>query len=676
MTEDFGMNPPAMPPFGPDGSLGMTETPSVPQVNPLDELQAQLAREAGLKDLHQWAVDFIQKSRDWRRQSFEERWFNYQRDADAIYDPGIASLKKPWQSKAFIPLVPSHRETLQAQLYKTIIGARPVLEMKARGKFMDPHEDQAENIRDLILREVEKSRFEVGFNKVLDDATTYGSGLCRIRYETKTEDRKIRLPELQAPDIQAIEYAGQLPERPAVSGYGEQIVPVVTYRGVRFDWVSIWDFYPDPRSLEIKGSPCGIAYPITYGDVVKGATEGYFFPEAVEKLKNTDDQNDTKNSGKREVKANREISDVTVSMPDYGKQLGCFEIYAKLPKKWVYVRGEQIDDPEKLVPARLIVHPNCVLTVEAHDQYEGDAPVFKMDYMPVNGQFYGRGIPEMLGALQDVLNEGVNARIDAIAIALNKSFAVIEQFLINPKEIGTEPGMVARIDAKAMRQAGFDDIRKVMMELPLGQIDRAAFIDPQEMERYAQERTSASKVTLGTAGQTGDTNDTLGGMELLRQTANEKIAYIGMLSEFGFLHEIFREFFKVIYLNLTPEDVQIVLGERAQFFRLLAPEQVEQDYKYQPQGIFTQENKAQSQARLASIFQQFQPFPWTKPEAFFDRELQSNNEDPLDFRLTDQELYQKLMAEGSMQQANEPLEPPAEAEPAKPKKKKANGKGR
>lgn len=621
------------------------------QLDQLQGIQSQMDRETALKDLLDWATGFISKSRDWRRQSWEERWLNYQRDADCIYDPTLASQKKSWQSKAVIPLVASHRESIQAQLYKTIIGARPPLEMKARGKFQDPRQDQSTNIRDLILRDVEKSRLEIGFNNVLDDATTYGSGFCRIRHEEKREDRKIQEPiyvEADPMAIAVLSQQGQMPPQPQVIGYQSTVQEVVTYRGVRFEPISIWDVYPDPRALKINGNAIAIKYPITYGDVVKGAASGYFFPECVEKLKHIDDQNEPKNTGKRQVKDNRNIVDVQVSMPDYGKQLDCYEVFAKLPKKWSYLQGEEIDDPEKLVPCRVIFHENCVLAIEINDQYDGEPPIFKMDYFPVNGQFYGRGIPEMLGALQDVVNEGVNARIDAIAIKLNHSFAVIEQFIINPKEIGTQPGIVARIDAKAMRQANFDDIRKVLMELPLGDIDRAAFIDTQEMERYAQERTSVSKVTLGTSDQGRDTNDTLGGMEMLRNITNEKIAYIGMLAEFMFLHEIFREYWKVIYANLTPQDLEAALGERAQTFMLLSPEQIEQDYKYEPQGIFTQENKAQVQARLGAVHQQFAAFPWIKHEAFFDKELQTINEDPESYRMSPEELYQMLMSQGMM----------------------------
>lgn len=620
-------------------------------MNPFQDssnIGAAVNRTAMIAELLVFANDFVDRSRNWRRQSWETRWLDYQRDADGIYDQEIAKTKAAWQAKIHIPLIPSHRESLKAQLYKTIAGSRPILEMKARGQ-VSRETDQSGNIRDLILREVEKSRFEVTLDAILDDATTYGSGFGRLRWETVTADRKHRVPVPGPIDplvAEAMAAQGQLPPAPPIVGYEDQIVEVTTFRGTRFDWVNIWDFYPDPRALKIKGSACAFAYNITYGDVVGGATKGYFFPEAVDTLKYTDDQpGDGKNTGKRAVKANRQLTDARVKTPDYGKPLECYELFARLPKKWVYLNGEEIDDPEKLVPARIIFHRLAILAVEANDQYDGEPPVFKMDYMPVNGRFYGRGIPEMLGGLQDVVNEGVCQRIDTLAIALNKTWALIQQFIVNPEEIGKDAGTMVLVDAKKMREANIDDIRKVVMELPLGNIDRAAYVDPQEMERYAQERTSASKVTLGTA-QGKDVNDTARGMELLRSVTNEKLAYIGMFAEFVFLHEVFREYWKVTYANLTPEDLVNALGpERAATFELLSPEQVEQDYRYEPQGIFTQENKAQVQARLGSVRDRYRDQPWLKHEAFFDKELQTIGEDPESYRMSEDELRAMLVSQ-------------------------------
>src|SRR3990167_5672450 len=108
-----------------------------------------ISREQSLADLLSWGNSFIEKSAEWRKNSFETQWRRWQRNADGIYDPGISAKKESWQSRAFVPITPSHRENAQDQLFKTEVGPRPPLEIKARpGIVSSPELDQSQNIRD------------------------------------------------------------------------------------------------------------------------------------------------------------------------------------------------------------------------------------------------------------------------------------------------------------------------------------------------------------------------------------------------------------------------------------------------------------------------------------------------------------------------------------------------
>jgi hypothetical protein len=184
-------------------------------------------------------------------------------------------------------------------------------------------------------------------------------------------------------------------------------------------------------------------------------------------------------------------------------------------------------------------------------------------------------------------------------------------------------------------------------------------MDPQELERYAQERTSNNRVTMGTAGQVKDANDTLGGMQLLKQSAGEKFAFVGMMQEFTALHDIFRMFYKLIYQNIEPEYVAKILGpERAQTFKLLNPEEVEQDYIYQPLGVYTQDSKGAMQARLQAITQQFMMEPWFDKMKAFDKTVQTAGIDPNALKLSPEDMQQRLVADGMMKMESGPMGKP------------------
>lgn len=599
-----------------------------------------LSQNVMLKELLAWSNSFIEQSASWRRNSFEEQWRRWQRNSDAIFDPAISAGKEPWQSRAFVPLTPSHRETIQAQLFKTIVGPRPPLEVKARPS-VNPQFDQSQNIKDLIAREMEKSRFEVNFNGVLEDATTYGSGFCRIRWEDQTDDRKTKQPVFEPVSIfDPTSLLRSMSGQRRVIGYQDVIQEEVIYRGTVIEHISIWDIFPDPKALTIKGHAIGYRYDTTYGEIVKGAQEGYYLESAVNALKDiaSDEQSPM---DKRTVESDRRIDDSQIQRTDYQKILRCYEIQARLPKKWVLINGEDIDDPEKLIPAIVRFHKTAVVSVALNTTHDGEPNIYKCDYIPVALQFYGRGVPEMLKDVQLVSNEEVNQRLDAKSLTINPMSAVIEKAVLYPdKDLVSKPGGYVRLNANTFGGQPFST-DSVLRKMEMGDLPQAAFIEAQEWERWAKERTSANSATLASRGPGSDANETLGGMELLRDQANSKFAYIGMLMEFDFLYQVFRAYWKRIYENLDPQILVQALGEqRAATFQLMSPEQIDSDYQYIPQGIYEMENKLQRQAVLASIRQQFAGAPWLNDLAFFKKELQSANEDPSLYTFPEAEAVQ------------------------------------
>jgi len=640
---------------------GMTPVPPAenPIMEPIEAPDMQvLSRDQMLSELHTWCKEFVQKSKQWRQTSYEADWLKWQRAARSLYDPALAKKKEPWQSRAVWPVTASHRENAMAQLFKTEIGPRPPLDVKAR-KGVVPQEipgaDQSQNIKDLVIREREKSGYELARNGVLDDKTTYGSGFAQVFFETKVEDRLVQEPileEINPFDLGSVQRA--LSGQRQVIGYKPVVKPQVIYRGVRFRDLSIWDVFPDPQSLQIKGHPIAIRYYITYGEIVDGAKPtpdgkpGYVLPEAVEKLRSVASE-ETTPADKQQEKAQLGIADTRVERPSYGRLLECYEVQARLPKKWVLINGEEIDDPEALMPAKIRIHEQCVIAVEMNDSYDGEPNIYKDDYMPAKGQFYGVGIPEMLKDVQDVTNESINQRLDSAAVSLLNVYAVIEKSVIDPKDFTLGPGSAIRLKAID----GITQVEHLLRKIDMGSIDRAAFIEPQEWERAAQERTSITQTSLGTED---NTDTTLGAQKIQQGVTGAKLAYIGMLSEYGFQKEIFNAYWKLIYQNYQPEDYAKALGpERAATIVPMSPEQIESDYQYFSLGIFEAENKALRQARMAQWDQQFGAAPWANRVEVAKSELQSMDEDPERFIIQEAEAVQIMqkaqeMAQGMAQQ--------------------------
>lgn len=620
------------------------------------DLEKEMAMQAAKTELLAHCLAFKNKSENWRRSSYEGKWHKYQRAADGIFDPDIAAKKEAWQSKVHIDLTASHRETIHGHIFKTIVGVNPPLEMAARYELGEA--DQSKNIQDIILREMDKARWGVELDKCLHDADTFGSGFIRRYYRTTVEKRKLRRERVEqfTDDLNPmgmLGYAARAATGKLRKEYTTTEEDVITYRGLELKHYSIWDIFPDPKALQVRGSTIACRYPITYEEIVKGADEGYYLTSAPIDLKA--EKGDRKyNQGEDTVQATRQVSDSTTDKTDYQQDYDCYEIFGRIPKKWIYtIMGEEFENGEELCPARVIFHEKCLIAVEVNDDYEGEPPIDKFDYMPRNGSFYGVGIPEMVANPQAVINEIVNQRLDNGAQALNHTFAVIEKALVNPKQdLVSKPGQIIRLDAKYIPNgnAGNAISQFVINDTPV----RAGFSEVNEAERWAQERTSANRVTLGTAGLVKDANQTLGGQELLKESAGDKFSYIGLRMEIDGLQEFFKGIWKTIYNNITPEDVEESIGpERAATFVLVSPEEISRDYVYRPMGVFTMENKTLRTAQIMQLRQVFVGAPWLDDEKIFNMAAQSMGQEPESFKKTEEQILQDQAMQIGM-------EPPAE----------------
>lgn len=599
------------------------------------------------KELHNHVLSFITKSENWRRSSFETDWLKWQRAADGIFDPILASKKAAWQSKVHIDMTASHREAIHGHIFKTIVGVNPPVEIAAR--FNLGEADQSENIQAIIIRELDKAKWGIEIDKMLNDADTFGSGFIRRAYKTVIEKRKLRKEVIEQftdnlNPMGMASYALRAATGKLKKSYQASYEDVITYRGVELKHISIWDIFPDPKALQVRGTTIACRFHETYECILRGIAQGYYLPSAKEDLKNEPGDNRFA-VGNATVQADRNVTDMVTDKTDYQQDYEMFDLYGRMPKKWIYtILDEPFDDGEELVPARIIFHKKALVGVEINDDYEGEPTIDKFDYLPRNGSFFGGGIPWMLASPQAVVNEVVNQRLDNGAQALNHSFAVIEKSLVNPKlDLVSKPGQVIRLDAKYVPNG---DVRNAFTQLQVNDTPiRAGFAEVNDAERWAQERTGSNRIMMGSVGTGRDGTKTLGEQQMLKEAGGEKFSYIGLRMEIDGLAEMYRGIWKTIYNHITPEDIVESIGEeRAQNFVLVSPEELSRDYVYRAMGVFTMENKALRQSQIMQIRQAFLGAPWADDEAFFDASFRNIDEDPDKFKKDDNQIMQDQAA--------------------------------
>lgn len=152
------------------------------------------------------------------------------------------------------------------------------------------------------------------------------------------------------------------------------------------------------------------------------------------------------------------------------------------------------------------------------------------------------------------------------------------------------------------------------MPLEFPDLAKSFFEHRFNLERMVQEKTGVNRVTLGSSGLVKDTNQTLGGMELLKNMFNERVAAYAMILEAAFFMKVAERTYGLIYQNLDQEDMKSILGEspvqigvlpipgpdglpmphivpRYAAFVFVPPEEVAKSYRFKPMGLFTIDNK-------------------------------------------------------------------------------------
>lgn len=593
------------------------------------------------EELLAYVQSFYRKSWDWRSQRMHDKWNRCDRNYHAIYDPDKAAQKEPWQSTMFIDVTFQNVEVISSQIYKTMMAPRPPIQTMA-GPAGD--ELQARLIQDVVDYELRKSGFDLAFYDALKEAVKYGSGFVKLYWEKVEDIRNRRVPIEQEPH-EVIQNApqealmGQQPmPQPMIKGFQMAPVNVMLKNNLCSRWVHIRDIFPEPNTT--TWDKVIHRDKISYGEICRYINSGQFF-DVKDKLQDVT-EGEKFEQDIQDIKQSRGYFEVNRDMPRNEKRHTIWELYNQIPAKWLQFDMDEGDTAEELVPAKVMVASGlALLSSEINTQYDGECNILKFDYIRT-GETYGKGIPEVLFDDQDEINESGNLGIDNMNLIINKMVVVTEAALVNPdQDLVSKPGAMIRL------KNNVDDVRKAIMPMEFPDLAKSFFEHRFNIERMVQEKTGANRVTLGSSGLVKDTNQTLGGMELLKQMFNERVAAYGMVMESGFLIKAAERIYGLIYQNLHPDDLLPILGDhpvlidqvpgpmgmmpihvpRYKAFVFVPPEEVGRSYRFKPMGIFSLENKVVKQAQFMDWTKVFAPVVNLPEAAKYSAELMGMNDE-------------------------------------------------
>jgi hypothetical protein len=566
------------------------------------------------KEAAKFVSDFYRKSFDWRNNglsSYHQKWDRWERNYHNIYDPEIRAKKEPWQSCMFVPYSVTNVEVITTSLFKLLFGKRESIRFDPR-EMGD--ELQAELHSDVLAYEMDMSGIIEESNKILKEIGIFGSAFMKVYWKKTEENRKLIEPVRRGFVGTAKSLmAGEIARPNDIIGMKQKEQRVTVEDDCRVECVHIRDIFLEPNSRNTDRI-LHRQKNITYGELVrmsKMKTAGgnvLIDKDSVAQLKNVS-ESDKFEEDMATIQLDLGNGDPTLVRTDYDKRHTCFEYWGPIPRKWINLEmpestDEDIARANEMVPGKILVaSSNYYLASEENPNPIPKPPFVKFDYIDC-GQTYGKGICAIIEGLQEQGNEVTNLRIDNVALTMNKVVGVLEKHLRDTNELKWSPGAVIRIKGDIV-----DDARKAIFPIEMGTVDIGGYRETTEIERQIQEATAANRVTIGSAGLKQDTNQTLGGMELLRQAAYDRFAVYAFLIGNKF-KEVASLIMSLSYQNSGPERNKQILGEipleilpnewvpRWQAYRPLPPHEIVKRYNLKIVDIFGMENRAMKAQQL------------------------------------------------------------------------------
>lgn len=469
------------------------------------------------------------------RKPHEEQWLKYYK----AYRSFVAPRKKgQWQSQVWMPISFYVIETilprLAAQLPSAVVnpvGPEDVLPAKTMEEVIHWAEDKSE----LYVEQV----------KAVKSSLIYGTGILKINYEEKKGYNIVEEPVMEETtsdvatgqldvDGNQIMQTVPMPPQPVIdpeTGMPKtQTVrsPYFTYQGPAAQAVDIDDFFPDPIASDI-----GDARYVIHRVYRDRAHLEKMFAKG-EYKRPPQDTWETYLTEFAALKRQGEIGLSGDSLPDRERDL------FPLLELWtddfcVTILGER--------------GTGILLRAIRNPYGHGEKPFVKIVDHIVPHEFWGVGELEPLEGIQDTLNAIWNSRIDNVKISLNKMFAVVMDYMIDPNDLVVRPGGVIR-----MREGL--PLNQVFQDIDLGEVTSNAYSEVQELEREAEKASGVSPYQTGQ--ESPAYNRTATGVALISEQGNTRFSFKVTLAEHTGYKRLVRQYASILQ-QFVPDDLIIRL---------------------------------------------------------------------------------------------------------------------
>lgn len=545
-------------------------------------------------------------SEQWRR-PWDDKWLRWYKTYRGIV-PKLPEGEED-RSNLHIPYTYSTVDTVRSKLLTACFANRPYV------SFIPKDADDVENAKNMeTLVDSQMNRtdaeFMVKMYQLFTDMLIYGGCPYEVgwRYELRKIKRKVPMVD----------------ESGILLGYEEQEIEVVNWDDPDFQPFMIDDLYPDPEGTSIDDCSWVIRRRyITRKELEAKIDEGIY---KVKDLEAINQAGDRISEGKQDRLAAIGAADAYADEADVGGRR--------------YELLEMWEDDR----VTTVINRTEVIRDEENPFWHGKKPFGFAKFDPLNGEFYGISLVEVIEHLQAELNTTRNQRIDATSQTINRMWIVLKGMGLEPADLVSRPNGIIWVDS--MEEAP----KEVEFKPP----DPAAYQEESIIKADIQEATSTYNEARGAPSDTKRTateNAIRERATNIRFETKLRIFEALGLKRLGFFYDQLNQQFidDIRSVRISGEDGGYEWQE-------MRPEDIAGRFEYQPAGSSIEPtlDKLEYRTNLLNLYNEFKEDPEIKT-----RELKKRVFEAFGIKDTEklikseeeimQEQQEELAAQGELQ---------------------------
>lgn len=361
----------------------------------------------GEEKSRQLVMDRYYLSKDYRKANYDKAWDRYQQQ----YRSKLANEKEyDFQARLYIPYSFSSVETVIPRVMEAIFSSDPIVAVKP---IAVDDSEPAKKIEKLINYQLNRMDFLNTFILLAKMALVYGT--CIAKVDWKKEYRKVRKVQAKLDEF----------GMPVYDEQGNPVIEKVTSEILYYDDpyiypIDIYNFYIDPKATTIDNAEyCIMETTTTLGRLEQMQKMGAY--KNINKVKEI--------IGTTLIEeGNNRYSNVDVQNPN--------DIKDKHSKK---VRLIEYWEDDRVI---VVAENKVVIRDEINPYWHCKKPFIFGRICPVENQFYGIGLMEMVESLQNELNDLRNLRMDNLKLAINCMYKIARDADVDIDNLINQPGGV------------------------------------------------------------------------------------------------------------------------------------------------------------------------------------------------------------------------------------------